>query len=76
MISKKLSKVGNSQALLLDKTLLGLVNADAGSTFKISVEGSRIILEPMSQKELDRQALEASAKIRKVQKNVFKKLAK
>lgn len=30
----------------------------------------------MTQKEVDRMALEASDKIRKVQKNVFKKLAK
>jgi antitoxin component of MazEF toxin-antitoxin module len=76
MIAKKLTKVGNTQAVVLDKTLLSLVDADTESTFKISVDGKKIVLEAMSQKEVDRMALEASEKIRKVQKNVFKKLAK
>ncbi|HEY8269436.1 MAG TPA: hypothetical protein VIG33_01000 [Pseudobdellovibrionaceae bacterium] len=76
MIAKKLTKVGNTQAVVLDKTLLSLVDADTESTFKISIEGKKIVLEAMSQKEVDRLALEASDKIRKVQKNVFKKLVK
>lgn len=76
MIAKKLTKVGNTQAMVLDKTLLSLVDAGSDSTFKISVEGKKIVLEPMSQKEVDRLALEASDKVRRTQKNVFKKLAK
>jgi antitoxin component of MazEF toxin-antitoxin module len=76
MIAKKLTKVGNTQAVVLDKTLLSLVDADTESTFKISVDGKKIVLEAMTQREVDRMALEASDKIRKAQKNVFKKLAK
>lgn len=76
MIAKKLTKVGNTQAVVLDKTLLSLVDADTESTFRISIDGKKIVLEAMTQKEVDRMALEASDKIRKVQKNVFKKLAK
>lgn len=76
MIAKKLTRVGNTQAVVLDKTLLQLVDADVDSTFKVSIDGKKIILEPMNQKEVDRLALEASDKIRKIQKNVFKKLAK
>lgn len=75
MIAKKLTKVGNTQAVILDKTLLSLVDADTESTFKISIDGKKIVLEAMTQKEVDRMALEASDKIRKVQKSVFKKLA-
>lgn len=75
MIAKKLTKVGNTQAVVLDKTLLSLVDANAESTFRLSIEGKKIILEPMTQKEVDKIALEASDKIRKKQKNVFKKLA-
>ncbi|MEZ0392969.1 MAG: hypothetical protein ACAH59_12185, partial [Pseudobdellovibrionaceae bacterium] len=62
--------------VVLDKTLLSLVDADTESTFKISVDGKKIVLEAMTQKEVDRMALEASDKVRKVQKNVFKKLDK
>jgi len=76
MIAKKITKVGNTQAVVLDRTLLNLVDADTESTFKISVEGKRIVLEAMSAKEVDRLALEANDKIRRTQKNVFKKLAK
>lgn len=76
MIAKKLTKVGNTQAVVLDKTLLSLVDADSNSTFKVSIDGKKIVLELMSQKEVDRLALEASDKIRRTQNNVFKKLAK
>lgn len=76
MIAKKLTKVGNTQAVVLDKTLLSLVDADTESTFKVSIEGKKIILEPMTQAQIDKMALEASQKIRKTQSNVFKKLAK
>ncbi len=76
MIAKKLTKVGNTQAMVLDKTILNLVDADSDSTFKVSIDGKKIVLELMSQKEVDRLALEASDKIRRTQKNVFKKLAK
>lgn len=76
IIAKKLAKVGNTQAVVLDKILLSLVDADTESTFKVFIEGKKIVLEPMSQKEVDRMALEASDKIRKTQKNVFKKLVK
>lgn len=76
MVAKKLTKVGNTQALILDKTLLGLVDADEESTFKISILGKKITLEVLSQSEIDKLALVASNKIRKTQKNVFKKLAK
>jgi antitoxin component of MazEF toxin-antitoxin module len=76
LIAKKLTKVGNTQAVVLDKTLLSLVDADSDSTFKVSIDGKKIVLELMSQKEVDRLALEASDKIRRTQQNVFKKLAK
>ena len=76
MIAKKLTKVGNTQAVVLDKTLLSLVDADTESTFKISVEGKKIVLEAMSAKEVELMALEASDRIRRTQKSVFKKLAK
>jgi antitoxin component of MazEF toxin-antitoxin module len=76
MIAKKLTKVGNTQAVVLDKTILSLVDADTDSTFKVSIEGKKIVLEPMTQKEVDKLALAASDTIRRTQKNVFKKLAK
>ncbi|MBX3041633.1 MAG: hypothetical protein KF789_13085 [Bdellovibrionaceae bacterium] len=75
-MTKRLTKVGETQAVVLDQALLSLVHADSDSIFKISVEGKKIILEPMTQKELDGLALEASDKIHQTQKNIFKKLAK
>ena len=75
MVVKKLTKVGNTQAVVLDRTLLSLVDADSDSTFKISIDDGKIVLEPMNQKDVDQFALEASNVIRKKQESVFKKLA-
>ncbi|MDR0480472.1 MAG: hypothetical protein LBG66_01145, partial [Gallionellaceae bacterium] len=60
MVVKKLTKVGNTQAVVLDRTLLSLVDADSDSTFKISIDEGKIVLEPMRQEEVDPFALEAS----------------
>jgi antitoxin component of MazEF toxin-antitoxin module len=44
---KKLSKHGNSLALLIDKPILELLNVNENTQFKIKIEGDKIILEPI-----------------------------
>ena len=44
---KKLSKHGNSLALLLDKPILELLEADENTYFKITIEGKTLIVEPV-----------------------------
>ena len=76
MLTKALKKVGNSQAIFLDKTLLGLVGAHEDSIFKISIEGSKIVLEPMTHKEFKEEAMNVAKRVMKTHSPTLKKLAK
>lgn len=42
---KKLVKYGNSNALVLDRTILALLNIDEGSTVKLRIEGDSLIIK-------------------------------
>jgi antitoxin component of MazEF toxin-antitoxin module len=78
MLAKPLTKIGNSQGILLDKQILALVGATSPDTvFKITVEGEdKIILKVMSAEEKDRLVLEAAEEQMRVHSKTFEKLAK
>lgn len=76
MLTKGLKKVGNSQAIFLDKTLLGLVGAHEDTVFKITVEGAKIVLEPVSQDEFKDEAMNVARRVMKAHAPTLKKLAK
>lgn len=44
---KKLSKHGNSWAILIDKPILELLNANENTQFKIRIDNNNLILEPV-----------------------------
>ncbi len=44
---KKLSMIGGSKGLILDKTLLGLLGIENDSEVSLKVEGRRLIVEPV-----------------------------
>ena len=46
MITKTISKQGNSQCLPLDRALLGLVGLEVGSKVHIHVSGRSIVITP------------------------------
>ncbi len=76
MLTKSLKKVGNSQAIFLDKTLLGLVGAQDDTIFKITIEGSKLIFEPVTEKELKQETLNTAKRVMKTHSPTLKKLAK
>jgi antitoxin component of MazEF toxin-antitoxin module len=43
---KKLSTIGSSKGLILDKTLLGLLGIENADEVSITVEGRRLIITP------------------------------
>jgi len=49
---KKLSTIGSSKGLILDKTLLGLLGIENAEEVSITVEGRRLIITPPSVEEL------------------------
>lgn len=48
---KKLSRHGNSHALVIDKPILQVLNITEDTNLKVRVEGNRIIIEPIGHDE-------------------------
>ena len=71
---KKLTKLGNSLAVLLDKPILELLKIDAETPIELSTDGTRIILTPVATKRA--RTLAAARKVMHEQAETLKKLAK
>ena len=50
-MTKKLTRTGNSLALVLDKALLDQVGIDANTSLEISTDGRVIVLSPVRNKK-------------------------
>ena len=79
---KKLIKYGNSQALVIDKPILKLLNLDEATEVKIKTDGISIIITPIK-KTARHRPISKRKKIQKAYENTvedyadtFKKLAK
>jgi len=71
-----LRKIGNSQGILLDKTLLDLAGAEPDSAvFEVKVNDGEILLKPLSRKQQKDLIRKASSEISKEQQPILKKLA-
>jgi antitoxin component of MazEF toxin-antitoxin module len=53
---KKISKVGNSRVIYLDKLLLDLIDMDAGDSFEIKILNDNLVLSPIRDK-INRQVI-------------------
>lgn len=72
---KKLTKHGNSLALVIDRPILDLLKIDTETALEISTDGHRLIVAPAEQSER-RQKFEAAQHIaHKRYGKAFKKLA-
>jgi antitoxin MazE len=69
MLVKKLTRQGNSAALVIDRQLLDLLDIDQDTDLKITVNGRQLIIEPLSDEE-------RAMKFTKVLKATGKKNAK
>lgn len=76
MMIKKLTRQGNSAALIIDRTLMNLLDIDQDTELKLTVNGQQLIVEPLTDDE-------RSARFKKVmvstgEKNaeLFRRLAK
>ncbi len=77
-IMKKLTKLGNSSALVIDRPILELLNIDSQSPVEISLgaDGLSLVIRPVQDKEENRkQFTEALSKGNKRHKGAMKKLA-
>ncbi len=74
---KQLRKVGNSNALLLDKPLLELVGLEEDATVEITVDHGNIIISPVSPGVIsETRTEELLNKIVGTRRSVLEKLAK
>lgn len=53
---KKLTPIGNSEGLILDKTLLGLLGLERGSAVEIEVQGETLIVRRASEEAMEGRA--------------------
>lgn len=73
-MKKKLSAIGNSLGIVIEKPILELLNIDRETELEMSTDGQRLIIEPIRQR---RQRVLASAKkVMAAHDRTFRKLAK
>jgi antitoxin component of MazEF toxin-antitoxin module len=72
---KKLTKTGNSLALVLDKPLLERCHLDADTPVEVSTDGRVIIVSPVPDKKRMARIKEASDEIEREYSDVFRRLA-
>jgi len=73
---KKLTRTGNSVAVVLDKAILDAANIDPDASVEVSTDGHVIIIAPVkSKKDADRLRL-AEDWAHETYANAFKRLAK
>ena len=62
MTIKRLTRHGNSLALVIDKGVLELLNIDAQTPLEISTDGTRLLISPVRDEDRKRKFHEAVAK--------------
>jgi antitoxin component of MazEF toxin-antitoxin module len=72
---KKLTAVGNSLGLIIERPILDLLNIDADTELEISTDGHKLIIEPVKH-ERQNKVKNIHKKIMKKNDKTFKKLAK
>jgi len=73
---KKLSRLGNSSALVVDRALMDLMEIDNETPLKVTVEGRRLIVEPLSDAQRADKVQEIIGRTGKKNAELFKRLAK
>jgi antitoxin component of MazEF toxin-antitoxin module len=72
---KKLTKTGNSLALVLDKPLLDRVRIDADTALEVSTDGDVIVISPVRDRQRTARLKRVVAEAHRQYGGVFKRLA-
>lgn len=73
MMVKKLSKYGNSLAIIIDKPVLELLNISEETKLKIRTDGTRIIIEPIRETEESADIISEDKKLQDIYEKLIKK---
>jgi antitoxin component of MazEF toxin-antitoxin module len=74
-VVKRLTKTGNSLALVLDKKLLELTKIDAKTPLEVSTDGDTIVITPVRDKRRRNRLKKIVAELDEKYANVFRRLA-
>jgi antitoxin component of MazEF toxin-antitoxin module len=72
---KRLTKLGNSLGVVIDKPILDLLKIDADTPLEITTDGDALVLRPVRVADRD-QARKAARRVMDVHKKTLSKLAK
>jgi len=75
LMLKKLTRHGNSLALVIDKGVLDLLNIDDQTPLEISTDGTLLLISPVRGEKRKKQFREALAKINNKYGRALKRLA-
>jgi antitoxin component of MazEF toxin-antitoxin module len=76
MYVKKLTRQGNSAALIVDRALMELMDIDSDTPLKLTVEGRKLIVEPLSDEERAGKFKKVMEKTGRKNAELFRRLAK
>ena len=72
---KFLTKVGNSEALVIDKAILALLKITENTPLEISTDGKNLVISPVSDPKRMQDVMKSYHAVRKRFARAFKKLA-
>lgn len=73
---KKLRKVGNSNALILDKPILELLGLKEEGQVKLTISDGSLVITPIESRPVDRERFEASLeRVVKDRRDLLRRLA-
>jgi len=75
MMTKKLSKHGNSLALVIDRSVLELLGIDEQTTLNISTDGRSLVIVPAREKRRQKRFQQALAACNEQYGQALKRLA-
>jgi antitoxin component of MazEF toxin-antitoxin module len=71
---KKLSAIGNSLGIVIEKPILELLDIDRETELELTTDGQRLIIQPIRQRR--KRVLASAKKIMDAHDKTFRKLAK
>lgn len=73
---KKLSAIGNSLGIVIEKPILELLKIDRDTELEVTTDGTRLVLEPVRKRRRREELLATAKRIMDTHDETFKKLAK
>lgn len=73
-MKKKLSAIGNSLGIVIEKPILELLGIDRDTELEMTTDGHRLVIEPVRQRR--KRVLASAKKVMAAHDETFRKLAK